>query len=127
MLEAGVVIMKGVEAGTLRLHWHLPPGRSTGSIPDSRELWDVFWENRDDLVGFAHTHPGKGTPRPSQEDVSTFYAVEEGLGSRVLWWIFSEDRGILVTTHPSGQGVVWVPLRETFSWLPELRRLSYGP
>ncbi len=85
MIEVGVVIART----GLPLHWHLPPGRTGGSIPDTRDLWDVFWEHRDNILGFAHSHPGAGTPGPSQTDLSTFAAVEAALGQRLSWWITS--------------------------------------
>lgn len=67
------------------LHWHLPPGRSGGYIPDTQSLWDVIWENRDRLGGVAHTHPWDGEAWPSRTDVTTFSAVEMALGKRLQW------------------------------------------
>ena len=43
-----------------------------------------------DLAGVAHSHPGGGIPTPSWEDLTTFAAVEDGLGQRLVWWIVSE-------------------------------------
>ncbi len=85
MIECGVVIDKE----GCPFHWHLPPGRTAGSIPDTRNLWDVFWEHRENLMGFAHSHPGSGIPGPSQTDLSTFVAIEAALGQRLDWWITS--------------------------------------
>ena len=31
------------------LHWHLPDDRSRLFIPDSRTLWEVLWERRNEL------------------------------------------------------------------------------
>lgn len=74
------------------IHWHEPPGRSGGALPDSRDLWDVLWEHRSKktggtgrLGGVAHTHPWDGPTGASGTDLSTFRAVELGLGQR-LWW-----------------------------------------
>jgi hypothetical protein len=67
------------------IHWHLPPGRAGGWIPDSRNLWDVLWENRERLGGVAHTHPWHGEAWPSGTDVTTFAAVEAALGLRLVW------------------------------------------
>ena len=74
------------------LHWHEPSGRSGGSIPDTRSLWDVLWEHRPiekggsgRLGGVAHTHPWDGFSGPSQTDVTTFRACEQGLGGLFLW------------------------------------------
>ncbi len=74
MIECGVVV--GIKGA---IHWHLPEGRTMGSIPDTRALWDVFWEHRKlDYLGFAHSHPGSGIPGPSMTDLTTFAAVEAG-------------------------------------------------
>jgi hypothetical protein len=67
------------------IYWHTPPDRTAGSIPDSRPLWDVLWENRTNLGGFIHTHPWWGEAYYSQEDVTTFAAIEDGLGQRLVW------------------------------------------
>lgn len=75
MIEVGVVI--GLDFRPR--YWHLPPGRTAGSIPDTRSLWDVLWEQRADVAGFAHSHPGSGVPGPSHTDVTTFAAIEAGL------------------------------------------------
>lgn len=74
------------------IHWHLPPGRSGGAIPDSRGLWEILWENRERLGGVAHTHPWNGRPGPSQTDVTTFAACEAALGKRLLWPIVTFDQ-----------------------------------
>jgi len=90
-IEAGVVI--GYGGGVL--HWHLPPGRSAGYLPDTgnqESLWYVLWDNRDKIFGFAHSHPGSGEPAPSWEDLTTFAAVEKGLGKRLVWPIVTSDR-----------------------------------
>lgn len=91
-IEAGVVL----DNNNKPLHWHLPPGRSVGGLPDSRDLWEVIWENRDNLSGIAHSHPGTGKPGPSHTDVTTFAAVEAALGRRLDWWIVSAGDGALV-------------------------------
>lgn len=72
-----------------RIYWHLPPDRSSGSLPDSSELWAVLWENREILGGVAHTHPWDGEPGPSPTDLTTFAAVEAGLGERLVWPIIT--------------------------------------
>lgn len=86
-IEAGVLVDLACEP----IYWHLPLDRSGGALPDSRPLWDVIWENRERLLGFAHSHPGSGIPGPSHEDVTTFAAVEAALGKRLVWWITSAD------------------------------------
>jgi hypothetical protein len=37
------------------------------------------------LGGVAHSHPWEGEAHPSGTDVSTFRAIELGLGKRLLW------------------------------------------
>ena len=88
MIETALVFDK---QGNI-LHWHEPVGRSGGSLPDSRGLWDVLWEHRPLekggtglLGGVAHTHPWKGPSGPSYTDVTTFRACEQGLGETLLW------------------------------------------
>lgn len=135
-MEAGVVIDKNLSP----IHWHLPPGRTGGSLPDSRNLWDVIWENRDIVQGFAHSHPGSGAPAPSGTDLSTFVAVEAALGRRLDWWITSSDRLLILHhtedalppwgkhTHRSRQGTETIYLGMVIApepdWAAELRRLS---
>lgn len=126
-MEAGVLIGLQGEA----LYWHLPQGRTAGSLPESPELWDVFWVNRARLSGFAHSHPGFGPPGPSYTDVTTFAAIEAGLGKHLDWWITTANwvacfrwagpdtityRAVLsFQTHPDGVDPGWVK---------ELRRVS---
>lgn len=73
------------------IRYHLPHGRTGGSIPDSADLWDIMLKYADHLGGVAHTHPGSGMPMPSQEDVTTFSACELGLGMRLVWPIATSD------------------------------------
>lgn len=122
-MEAGVVVGSKGEA----LHWHLPPGRTGGSLPESPDLWDVIWANRDNLSGFAHSHPGSGVPGPSYTDVTTFAAIEAGLGVRLKWWITSEDQ-LTLTTHEGGERLHYVTFHirsQQPSWLERLRQVSY--
>lgn len=122
MMEAGVVVGTGGEA----LHWHLPPDRSGGALPDSRDLWDVIWENRDRLLGFAHSHPGSGFPSPSRTDVTTFIAIEKALGRRLFWWITSADEVIVIRREePPGEAYGIIRISDSgLLWLPELRQHS---
>lgn len=122
MLETAVVI----DENQRPLHWHTPAGRTVGSLPDSADLWTVLWEHRGDLAGVAHTHPGSGAPLPSREDVTTFAAVEAGLGVRLIWWIASSD--VLAAFAYAGPGkydyaAVALP-EDNPDWLPKLRELS---
>lgn len=125
MMEAGVVIVGG-EA----VFWHLPPGRTGGSLPDSRDLWDVLWEHRADLDGFAHSHPGHGWPGPSQTDVTTFLAIERALGRRLKWWITSRTNMVLLAwtgDRPDSPiyGSTQVHGAEEPGWIWKLREHSY--
>ena len=62
------------------------------SLPDSPDLFTRIWQHRDQLIGFAHTHPGTSIcPFPSYEDVTTFAAIEAALGRRWLWWIVDAE------------------------------------
>jgi hypothetical protein len=126
-MEAGVVV--GFEGEPL--YWHLPSNRTVAFLPDSRALWDVFWENRERLKGFAHSHPGSGVPSPSWEDLTTFAAVEQGLGRRLVWWIISEDNLVIVLWAGPGPHDyrIYLDTDEDDSaykgWLEELRKSSY--
>ena len=143
-LEAAVLI----DLDFKPIYWHLPQGRSSTYIPDSRSFWDVIWENRENLLVIAHTHPGKGRLMPSSEDISTFRAVEAGLGQRLRWWIANADNLMeLVSSkmlgwdgpdkyvytdylHPELGSVpqLYAPmhlgLKEHPEWLHELRKVS---
>jgi hypothetical protein len=67
------------------IHWHEPNDRSMTHIGDTRDLWDVLWENRARLGGVAHTHPWNGRAVPSETDLTTFDVDERGLGKKLLW------------------------------------------
>jgi len=125
MTEVGVVIAKD---GTV-LHWHLPPDRTEVSLPDSRSLWDILWEHRSQIAGFAHSHPGRGIPGPSHTDITTFAAIESALGARLQWWITSEDQLLelrWVGPHPHTYvGHEVQPHVLECSWIQQLRFLSY--
>lgn len=91
MIEAGVLI----DLQDRPLYWHKPPGADIVCLPDSRELWDIIWEHRKVLGGFAHSHPGGGIPGPSLTDLTTFAAVEAGLGKRLDWWVHNAENSVL--------------------------------
>lgn len=123
MIEAGVVIDKNGSP----LFWHLPEGRTGGSLPDSRTLWQVLWDafKEDTLLGFAHSHPGSGVPGPSYSDVTTFAAVEAALGKRLDWWITSADHVVQIYwAGPDKLTYRSTIVTEAPSWVAELRRLS---
>lgn len=123
-IEAGVVFGFDHEV----IHWHLPENRTGGSLPDSRQLWDVLWENRLRVWGFAHTHPGSGSPVPSWEDLTTFAGIELGLGRRLIWPILSSDGfSNVLWNGPDKYTYAVQPLSPRFDeppWSEELRRHS---
>lgn len=84
------------------IHWYIPDDPSVAALPDSRPLWEMFWLNRDRVTGFAHTHPGSGIPGPSTTDLTTFAAIEAGLGTRLNWWILSSDGYVLLRYEGNG-------------------------
>ncbi|MEQ8272032.1 MAG: hypothetical protein RKU31_00120 [Deltaproteobacteria bacterium] len=107
------------------LYWHVPPSRTAVTLPDSRALWDVLWEHRDRVAGFAHSHPGSGVPAPSHEDVTTFSALERGLGRRYDWWIATRDG--FVVCRWSGPGPLDYRTERCDAeptWVSRLRALS---
>jgi len=120
-MEAGVVI----DAEGRPIYWHVPKDRSAASLPDSRELWEVLWENRQGLSGFAHSHPGAHIPCPSREDVTTFAAIEAALGRRLDWWITSDDALVIVNwVGPGEHGYQADLVTEEPDWVSALRAVS---
>lgn len=122
MMEAGVVIGLDIKP----FYWHLPVDRTVVSLPDSRSLWDIVWENREKIAGIAHSHPGGGIPGPSYEDVTTFSAIERALGRRLKWWITSADAAIVaVWRGPELYTYKSTPCDE-LEWMKRLRQISEG-
>lgn len=109
------------------IHWHLPLGRSAVYMPDSRDLWTVLLENRDNVFGVAHSHPGRGEPQPSWTDVTTFSACELGLGKKLLWPIITADRVsfFMNLKHQHKYLYERVYLDQELFWLDKLKELSY--
>ena len=124
MMEVGVLIDNDGQP----FYWHQPRNRSVTALPDSLDLWEVIWQNRHRLAGFAHSHPGKGKPWPSYTDITTFAAVEAALGKRLSWWITSYN--YLVIVHWQGPGEHEYIERNSFKpqntpkWVFELRKRS---
>lgn len=120
MREAAVVVGLGKA-----LYWHLPIGRTASALPDSQALWAFLWDHRSVVEGVAHSHPGKGDPHPSMEDLTTFSALELGLGRRLSWWITSEDRLVKVRwVGPDTYAYRVESTTEHPEWLDRLRTLS---
>jgi hypothetical protein len=122
-MEAGVVLDRMGRP----LYWHLPDGRTWASLPDCRLLWDILWRSRQHISGFAHSHPGRGEPAPSSEDVTTFAAIEAALGLRLDWWIASETHLVLARWIGPGEHAyrTW-PMTEEPAWAVPLRAVSRG-
>ena len=124
MMEAGYVFDRQGRGISL----HLPQDRSSGYLPDSRALWQFLWDYREDVGGFIHTHPWDGEACPSWTDVTTFAAIETGLGRRLIWPIATfTDLVYLEWTGP--ERLDYRPMRERrFRLEPEevknLRELS---
>jgi hypothetical protein len=121
VLETGLVV--GLDGSAI--FWHAPDGRTGVSLPDSRKLWEVIWKYRDITAGFAHSHPGSGTPGPSWEDLTTFAAVELGLGRRLRWWITSSDQMIECNWSGPGKHDYMIHMIDPEpDWAKELRNCS---
>jgi len=111
------------------LHWHEPLGRSGGSLPDSRDLWEVLWEHRSKggtgrLAGVAHTHPWKGQAWASGTDLTTFRAVELGLGELLLWPIVTFTDVLYLCWNPVTEEYVRANSTIHLRGLEELRARS---
>lgn len=123
MMEVAVVVDKQGSA----IHWHVPEGRSSCAIPDSRGLWEILYENRDVIQGVAHSHPGVGIPGPSHTDVTTFAAIEAGLGRRLDWWITSSNAMVVCRwAGPDRLSYTSILLTVEPFWADKLRELSDG-
>lgn len=113
------------------IFWLSPNDSSGCYIPDSQVLWDRVWRNRDRVGGIAHTHPWTGRACPSNTDVTTWSAIERGLGKNLLWPIVTmTEVRYFVRNVLTGE---YVETPSTFEgshdWqeaIEELRRLSQG-
>jgi hypothetical protein len=101
---------------------------NAGSIPDSRHLWDVLWESRAILGGVAHTHPWDGPGSPSGTDLTTFAALERGLGMLLTWPIVTMTHvDYYVWSGGQYRLNLYPPFEEHKGWhaaIEEMRRLS---
>ena len=114
------------DPGGKALYWHDPGGASAGALPDSRDLWEVLWSQREKLGGVAHTHPGGGIPGPSHTDLTTWAAVEAALGKRLIWPIVTWDCSAWFGWHGPGRlDYDWV-VTDIVIDLRGLRRRSAG-
>ena len=128
MIEVGVVFDSWGHA----IYWHHPAENSMGAIPDSRDLWDVLWDHRDDLGGVAHTHPWDGPTGPSGTDVTTFAAIEVGLGNTLLWPIVTMThvayfcQNVLTKEYVDAGPVNFQNMDHWLDNIKKLRHLSRG-
>ena len=122
MKEAAVVISDLGDP----IYWHLPENRSYTYIPDSNKLWQIIWDNRLGVAGIAHSHPGGGVPHPSNTDITTFDAIERGLGRGLQWWITNNDNIVVChrMTLDDIFSVSTLPSDFKPNWLLKLRILS---
>jgi len=120
MIETAVVFTRNGHP----LFWL--PGSSAGAVPDSRALWDNMWENRGIVGGVAHTHPWDGTTGPSHEDLTTFKAIEAGLGTRLIWPIATMTHVVYITYLDAVRGygeVMHVDFRDEDHWFNVIKTL----
>jgi len=107
------------------IHWHVPLEATSGAIPDSRELWDVLWENRKRLGGVAHTHPWVGSALPSDTDITTFSSIESGIGRHLVWPVVTlSEVNYFINKLSLFKSVEVVFPTLSDSSIEELRRLS---
>ena len=120
-MEAGVVVGLRDQA----IYWHLPHDRSGAALPDSLDLWSYLVQNKDQISGVAHSHPWGGIPHPSHEDITTFSAVELGLGKRLQWWVVGLYAVVMSTWEgPGPYDYKTVRVGMGSPWVKELLRHS---
>jgi hypothetical protein len=106
-------------------------GGESASLPDSSDLWNFLWENREQVMGVAHSHPWDGPTRPSGTDLTTYTAIERGLGRKLVWPIITMTHDQYFSICDSNEDVyfeVFAPFH-TEEWknnIEELRRRSRG-
>ncbi len=125
MMEVGVLLGPNNSV----LHWRIPE-HSSVAIPDNRDFWNIIWENREIVTGFAHTHPGSGVPGPSYTDKTTFAAIEAALAKHLNWFILSSDSQVLCLFDNEkgeyGTSIITVELNNSVDlpWMSKRRELS---
>jgi hypothetical protein len=126
-MEVAVVLDKALTP----MLWHVPQDGNSGYIPDTVDLWQFLWENQKDVLGVAHTHPWAGTAAPSMTDLTTFQAIDSGLGRNLHWLIITFNR-ILVLHRENGEMTKDADLTNTIlqlapttrAWISEIRARS---
>jgi hypothetical protein len=129
MIEAGVLL--GLNNSVIT--WHTPNERSVVKLPESRDLWEIIYDNKDTVTGFAHTHPGDGSPGPSHTDITTFIAIENALGKHLNWFILSSDSQVLCLfdneMNESPKDIITIEIHDqdiiNMTWMSKLRELSH--
>jgi hypothetical protein len=108
------------------IFWLGPNGCSEGAIADSQILWDRIWSDRDRIGGVAHTHPWEGPTTASTTDLTTWAAIEAGLGTRLYWPIVTLTHVEFFTYFDDAGGygrVMEVDFRDTEHWHNIVKRL----
>ena len=108
------------------IFWLCPNGCTSGSVPDSSNMWHRIWDSRDVIGGVAHTHPWVGPTDASHTDVTTFAAIEAGLGKRLYWPIITMTHVSYFTWLDGVQRyrpVQHVDFRDTNHWFDVIRTL----
>ena len=106
---------------------------SAGYLPDSQDLWSFLWEHRKEVGGVAHTHPWNGPTGPSGTDITTFAALEKGLGLSLIWPIITMTHDQYFRLEASVGGENYIEVFSPFAawewWrenIKEMRRRSQG-
>jgi hypothetical protein len=92
-------------------------GRSAVAIADSRTRWEAIWDARDRIGEIAHSHP-VGPLAFSEEDETTFAALEAGLGKALVFSVIAPN-GMIRRENGRDSIVASEP-----AWATELRRVS---
>ncbi|MBL9021307.1 MAG: Mov34/MPN/PAD-1 family protein [Myxococcales bacterium] len=99
---------------------HRDDGESASHIADSRARWEAIWENRDQLVELAHSHPA-GPLAFSHEDETTMAALASALGKPLVFSVVTPG-GMLRRQGGADERVESEP-----GWADDLRRASGLP
>jgi hypothetical protein len=104
-----------------------------GGTADSRSWFDVLWNNRDRLLGMAHTHPDAGHKagvHPSSIDLNSWQSLEIGFGFRLLNYVVNRSSvcEVRLVQHVSTikyETRLLTPDDQPW-WVSLIRELSYG-
>lgn len=103
------------------------PRYSSVYIPDSQEYWDIVWENKDNIAGIAHSHPGNGIPNPSFNlDIKSFSSLDIGFGRKLKYWIISSTDVVVVQWVGPELYDFKIELEtRNLLWIQKLREISH--